>query len=30
MYLTLKPATSQINEINYSNSNQLVTAIAPI
>ena len=30
MYLTVKPATSQINEINYLNSNQLVTAIAPI
>ena len=30
MYLTVKMPTTQINEINYSNSNQLVTAIAPI
>ena len=26
MYLTVKPPTSQINEINYSISNQLVIA----
>jgi hypothetical protein len=30
MYLTVKPPTSQINEINYSISNQLVIPIAPI
>lgn len=29
MYLIVKPLTTQINEISYSNSNQLVTAIAP-
>ncbi len=29
MYLTVKSPTTQINQINYSNSNQLVTAIAP-
>jgi len=30
MFLTVKLSTSQINEINYSNPNQLVNAIAPI
>ena len=30
MYLIVKPPTIQINEINCLNSNQLVTAIAPI
>jgi hypothetical protein len=30
MYLTVKPPTSQINEINYSISNQLGIAIAQI
>jgi hypothetical protein len=30
MYLTVKPPTTQINEINYSNSNQLVNALAPV
>jgi hypothetical protein len=30
MYLTVKPPTTQISEINYSISNQLVIEIAPI
>lgn len=29
MYLTVKPPTTQINEVKYSNSNQPATAIAP-
>jgi hypothetical protein len=30
MYLTVKIPNTQINEINYSNSNQLVIPIEPI